>query len=378
MNKKNKSKLALNILSLFHLENTLKKKTTIPIPINKIKSSISSLLFLKQKNSNNKNHRLKNLNNTKNMFHTNKTKNLYSTKSTEFIKYIPKSNKKKFSTKKKMKKNFSKINNINQININNNINIINHLDSNPFDYLINSSNSIKQKRNSYSAKDQKKEKYKDKEKEINCLKLNSNNNTNSTSINTNNTNKNCKIKNGCNSNISNSIEEMQMNNQKLKTKIDEISLENKNLNKKIKQLRNKNLDLRKVLYVIKKERDDYSQSINQSLKLLKTLKENGLELSQIIENLSSSDNEENEDDEEDVCDIKNIKNIKNFGNNILKLNEKEKNMEIEKDLDKEESELSNVSFGRVDFHEEYNAKKIPIGIKCIPKLKIYDIKNENI
>ena len=26
MNKKNKSKLALNILSLFHLENTLKKK----------------------------------------------------------------------------------------------------------------------------------------------------------------------------------------------------------------------------------------------------------------------------------------------------------------------------------------------------------------
>ena len=172
---------------------------------------------------------------------------------------------------------------------------------------------------------------------------------------------------------------MQMNNQKLKTKIDEISLENKNLNKKIKQLRNKNLDLRKVLYIIKKERDDYSQSINQSLKLLKTLKENGLELSQIIENLSNSDNEENEDDEEeDVYDIKNIKNIKNLGNNILKFKEKEKNVEISKDLDNEESELSNVSFGRVDFHEEYKAKKIPTGIKSIPKLKIYDIKNENI
>ena len=63
------------------------------------------------------------------------------------------------------------------------------------------------------------------------------------------------------------IEDMQINNQKLKTKIDEISLENKTLNKKIKQLRNKNLDLKKLLYVIKKERDDYSQSINQSLKL---------------------------------------------------------------------------------------------------------------
>ena len=106
MNKKSNSKLSLNILSLFHLENTLKKKTTIPIPINKIKSSISSLLFLKQKNSNNKNHRLKNLNNTKNMFHTNKTKNLYSAKSSEFIKYIPKSNKKKIFNKKKVKKKY--------------------------------------------------------------------------------------------------------------------------------------------------------------------------------------------------------------------------------------------------------------------------------
>ena len=165
---------------------------------------------------------------------------------------------------------------------------------------------------------------------------------------------------------------MQISNQKLKTKIDEISLENKNLNKKIKKLRNKNLDLRKVLYIIKKERDDYSQSINQSLKLLKTLKENRLDLSEIMENLSNSDNQENEEDEEE--DVFEIKNIKNFGNNNLKFKEKEKNIE----KDKEESDLSNVSLGILDFHEEYNFKKIPTGIKSIPKLKIYNIKNENL
>ena len=93
MNKKSQTELSLNILKLFHLEKNLKKKNTIPIPINKIKSSISSLLFLKEKNSKNKNHRLQNLNN-KNIFHTNKAKNLYSTKYNELIrsnKFKPKS-----------------------------------------------------------------------------------------------------------------------------------------------------------------------------------------------------------------------------------------------------------------------------------------------
>ena len=370
MNKKNINKLSLNILNLLHLETNLKKKNTIPIPLNKIKSSISSsLLFLNQRNNNNQIHRPKNLNN-KNILHTNKTKNVYSTKFNELIqskKFIPKSNKKISSTKKIPKKNISKINNINQININNNINIINHLEPNPFDYLINSSNSLKKKRSSYSVKEKRKNNF-DKEKEINCFKINSNNNTNSTSTNTNNINKKCKIKNDNNSNSKNNIEEIQINNQKLKSKIDKISLENKNLNKKIKQLRNKNLELKKVLYITKKERDDYSKSINQSLKLLKTLKENGLDLSKIIENLSNSDNEEYEDEEEDE-EIYNFNNIKKLENNIIKLKEKEKNIEKYN----EDSEFLNVSLGRFEFNEKFRNKKIPKGLKNIPKLKINDI-----
>ena len=180
--------------------------------------------------------------------------------------------------------------------------------------------------------------------------------------------KNFKIKSGVNTNNTNNennMEEMQLNNQKLKTQIDGISLENKKLNKKIKQLRNKNLELKKVLYIVKKERDDYSKSINQSLKLLKNLKENGIDLSNIIENLSSSDSEEDEEEETDEI---------YYNNNILKLKEKEKDKYLNKE--KEESDSSNLSFGTLECHEEFSIKKIPKELKIIPKLKIYDINKK--
>ena len=118
------------------------------------------------------------------------------------------------------------------------------------------------------------------------------------------------------------------------------------------------------------------------MKLLKTLKENGLDLSEIIENLSNSDDSdgeenENEDDEiKEVFNIKSIKNKKMFHNDFLKLKEKEKEKNINKDI--EESDLSNVSFGALQCHEEFNVKKIPKGLKSIPKLKINDIKNEDL
>ena len=44
--------------------------------------------------------------------------------------------------------------------------------------------------------------------------------------------------------------------------------ENKILNIKINKLRDKNLELRNILYSLKKEKDDYSQSISQSLNYL--------------------------------------------------------------------------------------------------------------
>ena len=384
MSKTNKNKLAFNILNLLQIENNCKKKKKIPFPMTKLKSSISSYaLFLnqnkKQKNYF-KNYQANNLN-KKNTISYNKAKQLKSTKSTDLIQ----SNKTNIDKNNKPKINNNKINNNNnnQINVNNNINIINHLEQNAIDYFINSSNSIHKKRYSHSVHEQRKKiindiysKKHNKEKEINCLKLSSNN-TNSTSINTNNTNnfnsKNNKIKNT----LSMNIEEMKKENKKLKSKIEIIGKENKNLNVKINKLRDKNLELRNILYSLKKEKDDYSQSISQSLKLLKLLKKNGLELSEIMENLSNS-NSENEEENEQEENIEKDNNNECDNYEIMSANKKTHINYFSENDKNDDSAYTDISFGRLECHEEFSLKKIPKDLKHIPKLKIYNIKKDNI
>ena len=387
MKKTNKNKIAFNILNLLHIENNLKKQKNMPYPMTKLKSSISSYaLFLnqnkKQKNYF-KNYQANNLN-KKNTISYNKAKQLNSIKSTELIQ----SNKTNINKNNKSKNNKSnkKINNYNnQINVNNNINIINHLEQNAIDYFINSSNSIHKKRYSNSVHEQRKKiindiytkkHNKEKEKEINCLKLSSNN-TNSTSLNTNNTNnfnsKNNKIKNT----LSMNIEEIKNENKKLKSKIEMIGKENKNLNVKINKLRDKNLELRNILYSLKKEKDDYSQSISQSLKLLKLLKKNGLELSEIMENLSNS-NSENEEENEQEEKIEKDNNNEYDNYEIMSANKKTHIDYFSENDKNDDSAYTDISFGRLECHEEFSLKKIPKGLKHIPKLKIYNIKKDNI
>ena len=385
MNKNHKNKISFNILKYIRLDNNLKKKNNIKIPMAKLKPSISSYtLFLNQQRKHkniiiNKDH--KSINN-KNKVFFNKPKNLNSTKSTELI---------QANKQFKEKKNISNNKNQNQINNNNlnnnNIKIINHLEQNPIDYFVNSSNSLQKQKYSKSVHEQRKKiindiysKKHNKEKEINCLKLSSNN-TNSTSINTNNTNnfnsKNNKIKNTLSANI----EEIKKENKNLISKIEAMGKENKTLNKKIIKLRDKNLELRNILFSLKKEKEDYSKSISQSLKLLKLLKNNGLDLSEIMENLSNSSNENEEENEQE-------ENIENSYNNndednydIMSVNKKE-NLDYFSENDKNDknnnSECTDISFGRLESHEEFSMKKIPKGLKNIPKLEIYNINKENI
>lgn len=354
------------------MENNMKKSKNIPFPMTKLKSSIpSNTLFLnqnkKQKNSNtnnNNNNQHKKLNKKKNIL-SNKTKYLNPTKTIELIQNNN-------DIKAILTKNKNSFNNINR-NKNNN-NKIYQLEQNTIDYFVNSSNSIKKKRCSSSVHEQRKKimndiyskKHQHKEKEINCLKLSSNN-TNSTSINTNNTinfnSKNSKIKNTLSANI----EEMKKENKTLKSKIEIINKENRTLNKKIIKLREKNLEYRNILYTLKKEKDDYSQSITQSLKLLKLLKKKGLDLSEIMENLSNSNSENEEENEQDNLNDK-IEFMDYFSEN-------DKN-NIDKDNDNN-SAFTDISFGRLDCHEEFSVKKIPKGLKNIPRLKIYNINQDN-
>ena len=384
---KQKNKTAFNILNLLHLEKNIKKQKNILFPMGKLKSSITSYtLFLNKRQKNSTKNLPPNNLNKKNTISYNKTKNLNSIKSIDLIQSNKITNEK---NKNKNKLCDNKLKNINPINLNNNINLINHLEQNAIDYFINSSNSIHKKRYSQSVHEQRKKiindiysKKHNKEKEINCLKLSSNN-TNSTSINTNNTNnfnsKNSKIKNT----LSMNIEELKKENKKLKSKIDVINKENKNLNVKINKLRDKNLELRNVLYSLKKEKDDYSQSINQSLKLLKLLKKNGLELSEIMENLSNSNSEnEEEENEQDENDEKGNNDDENYE---IMSDDKKAHLDYFSENDKNEandknneSNYTDISFGRLECHEEFSLKKIPKGLTHIPKLKIYNINKDNI
>lgn len=383
---KQKNKTAFNILNLLHLEKNIKKQKNILFPMGKLKSSITSYtLFLNKRQKNSTKNLPPNNLNKKNTISYNKTKNLNSIKSIDLIQSNKITNEK---NKNKNKLCDNKLKNINPINLNNNINLINHLEQNAIDYFINSSNSIHKKRYSQSVHEQRKKiindiysKKHNKEKEINCLKLSSNN-TNSTSINTNNTNnfnsKNSKIKNT----LSMNIEELKKENKKLKSKIDIINKENKNLNVKINKLRDKNLELRNVLYSLKKEKDDYSQSINQSLKLLKLLKKNGLELSEIMENLSNSNSENEEEDEQDENDEKGNNDDENYE---IMSDDKKAHLDYFSENDKNEandknneSNYTDISFGRLECHEEFSLKKIPKGLTHIPKLKIYNINKDNI
>lgn len=387
---KQKNKTAFNILHLLHLEKNIKKQKNILFPLGQLKSSLKSYTLFLNQNKRQKNHAKyfppNNLNKKNTISY--KAKNLNSFKSTDLIP----SNKVTYEkNKNKRKNNNNKLKNINPINLNNNMNLINHLEQNAIDYFINSSNSMHKKRYSHSVHEQRKNVINDiyskkhnKEKEINCLKLSSNN-TNSTSINTNNTNnfnsKNNKIKNT----LSVNIEEIKKENKKLKGKIDIINKENKILNVKINKLRDKNLELRNILYSLKKEKEEYSQSINQSLKLLKLLKKNGLELSEIMENLSNSKSD-NENEEEKEQEEEENNNNNNGDNNYVIMSEakkghmdyfseNDKNNENDNDND---SAYTDISLGRLECHEEFSLKKIPKGLTHIPKLKIYNINNNNI
>ena len=109
------------------------------------------------------------------------------------------------------------------------------------------------------------------------------------------------------------------------------------------------------------------------------MKKNGLELTEIIDNLSNSDSENEEENEQE-------ENAINYYNddeddNIYDDKKGNKGCFSENNIDdkndkNEDSEYTDVSFGRLECHEEFSIKKIPKGLKNIPKLKIYNINNE--
>ena len=111
----------------------------------------------------------------------------------------------------------------------------------------------------------------------------------------NNNNKAININNTINPKNHIKIEELKKENEKLIKIFNDKINDNKNYRNKITDLENKNSILSKKTSKLKKENEKYSKILGKVLKLLQILKQNGLDVEEILENLSST-----EDDDEDV------------------------------------------------------------------------------
>jgi len=357
-----------NLMKLLKIENTSKKRTNIPLKLSKIKSSYTlSALFLNQMENfqrRNKNYLKKILNNKKTISYS-KSRQINDIQISDIYK-----------ANKTIYKLYG-----NNPNLNSNKNT--KVDSqNVFQYFKNI-NLENKKKPSNSVKEQRKKirtemnsKKHTKDKDINCLKLSSSN-TNSTSINTNNTN---NFNSRSTKNIVNiNIEPLMKENKKLKNNIDDIEKENKGLIKKLNKLRDKNLELGNVLYALRKENEEFNISINQFMKLLNVLKKCGIKLSHIMENMSDSEEEDEYeyDMEENKTEFYFNKDKGNYS--FEKKNIANYRIKKMKDGIKEDKDVSgtNISFGRLECHEEFGNKKLNVDSKKIPKLDIDKIKKDD-
>ena len=99
---------------------------------------------------------------------------------------------------------------------------------------------------------------------------------------------------------------------------------------------------------------------------MKILQENGLDISQIIDNFSFSDDEESDDNER--------KKELNTGANSLKQSANNVYSGIYNNI---RNEFTEVSYGKLETHKEFSGSKIPSEIvENIPKLKIKYINKE--
>lgn len=175
-------------------------------------------------------------------------------------------------------------------------------------------------------------------------------------------------------NINQKLEEIKKKNEKLSINIKNKVDENKKCIIKINKLEKVNRKLGNEHHELKHENEESVKVINKIMKLIKVLKSNGLDVNEIMENWSYSDDEdgkiEGEQEEETLAN----KRKKNYENNC-----KEENKEINK-LDKSNSSkqlniLNDMSSGKLGSHDEYSASKLPLKKNnSIPKLNLCLVK----
>lgn len=182
------------------------------------------------------------------------------------------------------------------------------------------------------------------------ISMNNNNNTNS---NKNINNNNLKY------------EELKKENEKLILLFNEKLKDNKKYKNKISYLENKNEHTLKKINKIKKENDKYAKILEKVLKLLQILKSNGLDVEEILENLSCTD-EEDVDNDSNSDDISSINSKKSSDNNSA----------INSEISHFKSEGESIPSGNIKTHKLYKGSEVCLK-SSIPKLDMKKIYNNN-
>ena len=194
----------------------------------------------------------------------------------------------------------------------------------------------------------------------------SNNNNINNKSNNNNTNSNNK-NNNCNNNNNNlKYEELKKENEKLILLFNEKIKDNKKYKNKVSYLENKNDQILKKINKIKKENEKYSKILEKVLKLLQILKSNGLDVEEILENLSCTDEEDsnNSSNSDDISSI----HSKNISDN---------NSEINSDISHFKSEGESIPSENIKTNKIYKESKVTLKENNIPKLDMKKIYNNN-
>ena len=145
------------------------------------------------------------------------------------------------------------------------------------------------------------------------------------------------------------IEGIKKENEKIRKNIDEENKKGKLYKDKIIELKNKYIYLNKRIHKLKNDNKIYSNTLEKILTLIELLNENGLNISDILDNMSIFDSEETSIDEP-----------KNDNNK--KISNKDCNTKYD----------TNLSYGTLEIHKEFLGSKVPSKItNHIPKLNFH-------
>ena len=163
-------------------------------------------------------------------------------------------------------------------------------------------------------------------------------------------------------------EELKKQNEKLNYIYKEKMKENKKHKNKINYLENKNSYLIRKVDKIRKENEKYSKILEKVLKLLKILKNNGLDVEEILENLSETEDELDKNSfSEEKEDNSSFNSKKSF----------EKNYEINSEFSHFKSEGESIPSNNYNENKLYKESKVNLKDNSIPKLDMKKIYNNN-